>query len=108
MAHADENSFGDDVLSTCTDNGDNSGLNSNANVELSRGENNLVFRSRLVFFTLLALIATVMGRLTYKHSQRVEDKDFETRVRNPLPYRVCVGLRLGNESNRESNSVAVQ
>lgn len=71
------------------DDADNtSARNRTQKIELSKRENSLVFRSRLVFFLLLALIAIIMGVLTHKYSQEVEDKDFETRVSSKSVQRV--------------------
>ena len=49
--------------------------------ELSKRENGLVFRSRLGFFVLLAVIAITMGILAYRISLAVEDNKFEAKVR---------------------------
>lgn len=59
---------------------DNSIVEDDLKVEITKMETRLVFRSRVFFFFFLVAIATVMGHLTHRISIDVEDMDFETRV----------------------------
>lgn len=71
----------DDEDSSVLDEGEAENTEEYEKLDISNQETKLVWKSRIVFFFFLAAVASVVGFLTYSISREVEDKDFETRVR---------------------------